>query len=123
MVIRALKVVLYAKTCFVAAILKFQLFGGNMNVMNVYMYSIGFIDLKNIWMDTKITVIGTIRIILYAKTCFVAAILNFQIFGGKRWSDIVVPAIFEISILENPLVQVFLLLTRSAHLRHISAPL
>ena len=55
--------------------------------------------------------------------CFAAAILNFLIFGGKRWSDIVVPAIFEIGTPKNPLGQSFMLLSRSAHWFHISAPL
>ena len=62
------------------------------------MYFIAFLDLKNIGIDIKIMVIGALGAILWAKTCFVVAILNFLILGGNRWSDVVVPAIFEISI-------------------------
>jgi hypothetical protein len=63
---------------------------------------IGFLDLKNLCIDTKIMVIGALIADLWAKTWFLAAILNFQLFGGNRWSDILVPAIFEIGILKNP---------------------
>ena len=45
---------------------------------------IGFLDLKNIGIDIKIMVIGELRAILWAKTWFVAAILNFFILGGNR---------------------------------------
>ena len=55
-----------------------------------------------------------------AKTCFVAAILNCLILGGNRGSDIVVPAIFEISIPKTSLGQSFMLLSGSAHQFHIS---
>ena len=48
---------------------------------------------------------------------------EFYIFGGNHWSNVVVPAIFEISTLKNPLRQIFMLLSRCAHLGHISAPL
>ena len=75
---------------------------------------IGFLDLKNIGIDIKIMVIGALRAILWAKTCFVAAILNFLILGRNRWSDVVVPAIFEISISKTPLGQSFMLLSGSA---------
>ena len=68
-------------------------------------------------------VIGELRAILWAKTCFVAAILNFFILGGNRWNDVVVPAIFEISIPNYPLGQSFMVLSGSAHQFHISAPL
>ena len=78
---------------------------------------IGFLDLKNIGIDTKIMAIRELTADLWAKTCFMAAILNFQPFGEKHWSDIVVPAIFEIGILQNPLVQIFMLLSRSAHFK------
>ena len=50
------------------------------------------------------------------KCVFVVAILNFLIFGENRWSDIVVPAIFEISIPKTPPGQSFMLLSRSAQL-------
>ena len=40
---------------------------------------IGFLHLKNIGIDIKIMVIGALRAILWAKTCFVVAILNFVI--------------------------------------------
>ena len=62
-------------------------------------------------------VIGALRAILWAKTCFVAAILNFLILGGNRWSDVVVPAILEISIPKTPLGQSFMLLSGSAQLK------
>ena len=78
---------------------------------------IGFLDLKNIGIDIKIMVIGELRAILWAKTCFVAAILNVFILGGNRWSDVVVPAIFEISIPKNRLGQSFMLLSGSAQLK------
>ena len=42
---------------------------------------------------------------------------GFYIFVGNRWSDVVVPAIFEISTLKNPLVQIFMLLSRCAHIK------
>ena len=64
---------------------------------------VGFLNLKNIGIDIKIMVIGALRAILWAKTCFVVAIFNFLILGGNRWSDVVVPAIFEISIPKTPL--------------------
>jgi len=43
--------------------------------------------------------------------------LNFTYFGGNRWSDVVVPAIFEISTLINPLGQIVMLLSRCAHIK------
>ena len=53
------------------------------------------------------------------KMCFAADILSFLIFGENRWSDIVVPAIFEISIPKTPPPgQSFMLLSRSAQLHH-----
>ena len=70
--------------------------------MSLQMYFIGFLELKNIAIDIKIMVIGALGAILWAKTCFMAAILNFLILGGNRWSDVVVPAIFEISIPKTP---------------------
>ena len=69
-----------------------------MYVRSLQMCFIGFIDLKNIGIDIKIMVIGALRAILWAKTCFVAAILNFLILGWNSWNDVVVPAIVEISI-------------------------
>ena len=80
------------------------------------MYFIGFLDLKNIGIDIKIVEIGALRAVLWTKSCFMAAILNFSIFGGNGWSDVVVPAIFEISIPKNPLGQIFMLLSGSAQL-------
>ena len=81
------------------------------------MSSVGFLGLKNIGIDPITMSIGVLRVKLLAKTCSVAAILNFQFLSGNRWSDVVVPAIFEISILKNPLGQSFMLLSRSAHLK------
>jgi len=48
---------------------------------------------------------------------------EFYIFDGNRRSDVVIPAIFEISTFKYPLGQIFMLLSRCAHLGHISAPL
>ena len=59
---------------------------------------IGFLDLKNICFDTNIIEIRICLAILEKKMYFMAAILNFQIFGGKKWSDFVVPGSFEFSI-------------------------
>ena len=84
---------------------------------------IGFLNLKNIDIDIKIIEIGLPGAILWTKTCFVAAILNLSILSGKHLSDVVVPAIFEISALKYPLEQILMLLSGSAHLFHISAPL
>jgi len=41
---------------------------------------------------------------------------EFYIFGGNHWSD-VVPAIFEISTLKNPLGQIIMLLSKCAHIK------
>ena len=46
-----------------------------------------------------------------------AAILNILILGRNRWSDVVVPAIFEISIPKTPIGQSFMLLSGSAQLK------
>ena len=48
-----------------------------MYVMSLQMCFIESLDLKNIGIDIKVMVIGALRAILWAKTCFVAAILNF----------------------------------------------
>ena len=82
-------------------------------VTTFHMWSIGFLDLKNIEIDTKIIVIGCPSADLLSKTCF----------GGKRLNAVVFPAIFEIYILKTPLGQSFMLLSGSAHQIHISAPL
>ena len=84
--------------------------------MSVDMCFIGFLDLKNMGIDTKMIKIGALRAILRTKISSVAAILKFSIFGGNGWSDVVVPAIFEISIPKNPLGQIFMLLSGSAQL-------
>ena len=59
---------------------------------------IGFLDLKNICFDTNIIESRTFLAILEKKMYCMAAIFNFQIFGGKKWSDLVVPGSFEFSI-------------------------
>ena len=59
---------------------------------------IGFFDPKNISIGIKIIEIGALRAILWTKTCYVEDILNFSIFSGNSWSDVVVPSIFDISI-------------------------
>ena len=78
---------------------------------------IGFLDLTNVGKNTKIKAVGILRAELLTKTYFVAAILNFQFLSGNRWNDVVVPAIFEFSILKNLLGQLFTLLSGSAHVK------
>jgi len=46
---------------------------------------------------------------------------EFYIFGGNRRSDVVVPAIFEISTLKNPQGQIFMFLCRCAHIKGCSS--
>ena len=94
-----------------------------MYVKTFHMWSIGFRDLKNIEIDTKIIVIGCVSADLLSKTCFGGGHLEFPILGGKRWKAVVFPVIFEIYILKTPLAQTFMLLSGSAHQIHISAPL
>ena len=60
--------------------------------------------------------------------CFGGGHLELTILGGKRWNAVVFPAIFEICIPKNPFVQMFMLLSGSAHFsqnmaHNISAPL
>ena len=52
-----------------------------------------------------------------------AAILNFSFFGGKLWRDFVVPAIIVSRVVRSTILQISMLLSGSAHLIHISAPL
>ena len=87
-----------------------------MLVMIVNICSFGFVDLRNIKIDTKIIAIGAEKADLSAKVVFRGGHFEYLIFGGNRWSDDVVPAIFEISVPKNPQVQIFMLLSRSAHL-------
>ena len=77
---------------------------------------IGFLDLKNICFDTNIIEIGTFLTILETKMYFMAAILNFQLFGGKKWRDFMVPGSFEFSIVQSPMLQIFMLLS-GLHIR------
>ena len=49
--------------------------------------------------------------------------LEFLNLSGNRLSDVVVPAIFEISIPKNPLGQSFMLSSQSARQFHQAAPL
>ena len=79
-----------------------------------------FLDLIDIYTDTKITKIGAFIAKLQAHPVFRAAILNFC---GKTQNYDLVPAIFGFSILENPHTQIFMLLSGSARQIHISAPL
>ena len=53
--------------CYEHFIKKFTL---NMYVKTFHMWSIGFLDLKNIEIDTKIIVIGCHSADLLSKTCF-----------------------------------------------------
>ena len=77
---------------------------------------IEFLDLKNMGIDIKMIKIGALREISWTKITSVVAIMNFLIFGGNGWSDVVVPAIFEISIPKNPQGQIPMLLSGSAQL-------
>ena len=86
-----------------------------MSTYIIVMCFIGFIDLTNVGKNTKIKAVGVLGAELLTKTYFVAAILKFQFLSGNRWNDVVVPAIFEFSILKNPLGQIFTLLSGSAH--------
>ena len=79
---------------------------------------IGFLDLKNICFDTNIIEIGTFLAVLERKLYFMAAILNFQLFGGKKWRDSVVPGSFEFSIVQSPMLLMFMLLSGCARTRH-----
>ena len=87
---------------------------------------IGLLNLKNICFDTNIIEIETLLAIQETKMYFIAAILNFQLFGGKKWKDFVVPGSFEFSIVQSPMLQIFMLLCECAHTLtfcYISAPL
>ena len=79
---------------------------------------IGFLDLKNICFVTNVIEIGTFLVILERKMYFMAAILNFQLFGGKKWRDFVVPGSFEFSIVQSPMLQIVMLLSGCARTRH-----
>ena len=79
---------------------------------------IGFLDLKNICFDTNIIEIGTFLAILERKMYFIAAILNFQLFGGKKWRDFVVPGSFVFSIVQSSILQIVMLLSGCARTRH-----
>ena len=79
---------------------------------------IGFLDLKNICFDTSVIEIGTFLAILERKMYFMAAILNFQHFGGKKRRDFVVPGSFEFSIVQSPMLQIVMLLSGCARTRH-----
>ena len=50
------------------------------------------------------------------ENVFRSAILYFFFFGKNQWSDITVPAIFEISIPKTPWGQSFMIVSRSAQL-------
>ena len=76
---------------------------------------IGFLDLKNISFDTNIIEIGTFLAILETKMYFMAAILNFNFLAEKNF---VVPGSFEFSIVQSPMLQIFMLLSGCAHTRH-----
>ena len=71
-------------------------------ITSLYMCFIIFLDLENIGKDIKIIEIGALTPILWEKTCFVAAILMFLIFGGNEWFDVMVPAIYGCSIFKRP---------------------
>ena len=82
------------------------------------MLLIGFLAIKNICFNTNIIEIGTFLAILERKNYFMAAILNFQLFSGKKWRDFVVPGSFEFSIVQSPMLQIFMLLSTCARTRH-----
>ena len=79
---------------------------------------ISFLDLKNICFDTNIIELGTFLAILETKMYFMAAILNSQLFGGKKRRDFVVSGSFEFSIVQSPMLQIVMLLSGCAHTRH-----
>ena len=89
----------------------------NMSTYIIVMCFIGFLDLTNVGKNIKIKAIGVLRAELLTKTYFVVAILKFQFLSGNRWNDVVVPAIFEFSILKNTLSQIVTLLSGSAHVK------
>ena len=66
----------------------------------IFVCSSGFLDPQNMDLDTKTNVIRQLEAELWKLTKFSAAILNFEFLGGgeDRWSGVVVPAIFGISI-------------------------
>ena len=78
----------------------------------------GFLDLKNLCFDTNSIEIGSFLATLETKIYFMAAILNFQLFGGEKWKDFVVPGSFEFSIVQSPMLQFFMLLSGCADTRH-----
>ena len=63
---------------------------------------------------------GTKSEVIDTKTCFVVAILNFLFLNEHRLNDVVAYAIFEFSTLKNPLGQMFMLLSGSAHIEEQS---
>ena len=63
---------------------------------------IRFLDMNNIYLDTQIMLIEIFTCMI--QNVFAAVILKF---GGNHCSEILVPAIFEFSILENPQVYKF----------------
>ena len=61
----------------------FRIFTTNMYTIIVLMCSIGFLDLKNIGVDTKIMTIGVLWTDLLAKTCFRGGHFEFSNFGRE----------------------------------------
>ena len=67
---------------------------------------------------TTIIEIGTFLAIPETKMYFIAAILNFQLFGGKKWRNFVVPGSFEFSIVQSTMLKIVMLLSGCARTRH-----
>jgi len=80
-------------------------------------YLIGFLGLKNVGKDTKIMIIGEAETSKSLKSVLQrSTVSHFQFLSGKHWNDVVVPVVFEISILKNAQGQSFMLSSGSAHL-------
>ena len=60
---------------------------------------------------------------MVTKNVFRGGHLEFSNLSGNRWSDVMVPAIFEISVPKKPIGQSFMLSSQSARQFHQSAPL
>ena len=89
----------------------------------IFACSSGFLDPQIMNLYTKTNVIRQLEAELWKLTRFWAAILNFEFLGGNRWSGVVVPAIFGISIPKKNSEQIFMLSSQSARPFHIISAL
>ena len=62
----------------------------------------GFLTLKNLCVDTNIMKIGQHLVKLCKNANFLAAILDFYVLNKNHVRNVMVPTIFEISILKTP---------------------